>query len=322
MSRSIFALVFVAAAAACRSASAADLTTTLSRENKTIVVLNGELVEGDANRLRDIIKASTKSARPVSAMRLNSSGGSLIEGVRLAAIIQGAKLTTVIASGATCASACFIAFAAGNQKFAGATATVGVPGAADRFGRDAAGETPSIVRVVKELGLLDAIVEKMLATREDEIFWLTQDDLRAMGAATTGRPGPIAPEQPRAVQPSPQLAPAPKAAAPEPSTFKNWNDVVNAALAISREQNGGEPYTGRQCGLKFNSCATAVFYTGKDGKQVMVRTIKDSNGKPLVHETCTFNETKDVRTCVDWDMGTTRRDARDDKGSWRRMTDQ
>ena len=284
-------------------------------------MLNGELVEGDANRLQDIIKASTKSARPVSAVRLNSSGGSLIEGVRLAAVIQNAKLTTVIAGGATCASACFIAFAAGTQKFASATATVGVPGAADRFGQDAAGETPSIVRIVKELGLLDAIVEKMLVTRADEIFWLTQDDLRAMGAATTGRPGQVAPEQPRAVQPSPQRAPAPKAA-PEPSTFKNWDDVVSAALAISREQNGGEPYTGRQCGLKFNSCATAVFYTGKDGKQVMVRTVKDSNGKHLVHETCTFNETKNVRTCVDWDMRTTRRDARDDKGSWRRLTDE
>jgi hypothetical protein len=322
MSRSIFALVFVAAAAACGSASAADLTTTLSKDNKTIVVLNGELAEGDANRLEDIIKASAKSLRPGSAVRLNSSGGSLIEGVRLAAIILSAKLTTVIASGATCASACFIAFAAGNQKFASATATVGVPGAVDRFGRDAAGETPSIVRVVKELGLLDAIVEKMLDTPTDEIFWLTQDDLRAMGAATTGRPGQAAPEQPRAVQPSHQLAPAPKAAAPDPSTFKNWDDVVSAALAISREQNGGEPFTGKQCGLKFNSCATAVFYTGKDGKQVMVRTIKDSNGKHLVHETCTFNEPKDVRTCVDWDTGTTRRDARDDQGSWRRKTDE
>src|SRR5258707_9305939 len=149
-----------------------------------------------------------------------------------------------------------------------------------------------------------------------------QNDLSAMSVATNGIPGQNAPDQPPAVMQSNQLAPSPKAAAPEPSASKNWNDVVSAALAISREQNGGEPYTARQCGLKFDSCATAVFYTGKDGKQVMVRTIKDSNGKHLVHETCTFNETKNVRTCVDWDMGTTRRDARDDKGSWRRMTDQ
>jgi hypothetical protein len=184
--RGVFA--FACVAAASWSASAADLTTTLSRENRTIVLLNGELAEGDAGRFREIIRASYNSGRPVSGVRLNSPGGSLREGVRLAAVIHSAKIATVITSGATCAAACFIAFIAGSQKFVSATATVGVPGAADKFGQDAAGEIPAIVRVAKELGLLDAIVEKMLATREDEIAWLTQDDLRAMGATTTGRP--------------------------------------------------------------------------------------------------------------------------------------
>jgi hypothetical protein len=178
---------FACAAAACWPASAADLTTTLSKENKTIILLNGELAEGDAGRFKEIIKASIMSGRPVSGVRLNSPGGSLFEGVRLAALIQKARIATVITSGATCASACFIAFIAGSQKFVSVTATVGVPGAADKFGRDAAGEIPPIVRVAKELGLLDAIVEKMLATPNDEIAWLSQDDLRAMGATTTGR---------------------------------------------------------------------------------------------------------------------------------------
>jgi hypothetical protein len=64
---------------------------------------------------------------------------------------------------------------------------VAAPGAADKSGP--AGEIPPIVRVVKELGLLDAITEKMLNTPEGETFWLTNDDLRAMGATITGRPG-------------------------------------------------------------------------------------------------------------------------------------
>jgi len=186
VTRGVFA--FACVVAACWPASAADLTTTLSRENRTIVLLNGEFADGDAGRLRDIIRGSISSGRPVSGIRLNSPGGSLLEGVRLAGVIQNAKIATVIASGATCAAGCFIAFIAGNQKFVSATATVGVPGAANRFGRDAAGEVPAIVRVVKELGLLDSIVEKMLAAHEDEIVLLTQDDLRAMGATTTGRP--------------------------------------------------------------------------------------------------------------------------------------
>jgi hypothetical protein len=181
-------IAFACVVATCWTVSAADLTTTISRENRTIVLLNGALAEGDAGRLRDIIRGSVSAGRPVSGIRLNSPGGSLREGVRLAAVIVSARIATVIASGATCAAACFIAFIAGNQKFVSATATVEAPGAANKLGQDAAGETPSIVKVVKELGLLDAIVEKMLATREDDTVPLTQDDLRAMGATTTGRP--------------------------------------------------------------------------------------------------------------------------------------
>lgn len=181
-------LAFACVIAACWPALAADLTTTLSRENRTIVLLNGELADGDAGRLRDIIRGSNSSGKPVSGIRLNSTGGSLFEGARLAAVIDNAKIATVIASGATCAAACFIAFIAGNQKFVSATATVGAPGTANRLGQDAAGEVPAIVRIVKQLGLLDAIVEKMLAAREDEIVYLTPDDLRAMGATITGRP--------------------------------------------------------------------------------------------------------------------------------------
>jgi hypothetical protein len=184
---SVFA--FACVAAACSSGSAADLTTTLSRETRTIVLLNGALAEGDASKLRDIIRASINSARPVSGIRFNSPGGSMLEGVRLAGVIQTAKVATVVASGATCAAACFIAFVAGNQKFVSVSATVAAPGAADKSGQEPAGEIPAIVRVVKELGLLDAITEKMLNTREGETFGLTNDDLRAMGATITGRPG-------------------------------------------------------------------------------------------------------------------------------------
>ena len=321
MLRGVVAFAFVAAAVGCPPASAANLTTAVSKENKTIVILNGEVAEGDAGRLKDIIKSSINSGRLVSGMRFNSSGGSLLESVRLAGLIQNAKIATVVANGATCASACFVAFAAGSQKFVGVTASVGIPGVSDGTGQDAGDATNSIARVVKELGVPEAIIEKMLAARS-EIVWLTPDDLRTMGTTTTGKAGQPALSRPVAAQPPTQLAPSTRAVAPQSSALKNWNDVVSAALSTSREQNGGQPYTGKQCGLKFNSCATAVFYTGTDGRQVMVRTIKDLNGKYLVHETCTFNELKDERTCVDWDQGSTHRDTRDGKGVWRQVTDQ
>jgi hypothetical protein len=180
------ALAIAWMAAACWSASAAELTTTLSKDNRTIVILNGELAVGDAGRFKALLQASAAAGKPVSAMRFNSRGGNLLEAVRLAAVVSDARIATVVMARATCAAACFVPLIAGNQKFVSATATVGAPGAAPS--RGASGHMSEIVKVVKYLGLLDAIVEKMVATPEDDVAWLTLDDLRAMGATTTGKP--------------------------------------------------------------------------------------------------------------------------------------
>jgi hypothetical protein len=188
------ALAIAGMAAACWSASAAELTTTLNKDNRTIVALKGELAQGDASRFNNIMKTSSVAGKPVLEVRLNSRGGSLIEGVRLAAVIQGAKIRTVIDAGAACLGACFIPFIAGSQKVVNATATVAVPGAksdvqpAGNTPAVVRAETPAIVRVVQKLGLLDAIVTKMQATPEEDTFMLSSDDLRAMGATMIGRP--------------------------------------------------------------------------------------------------------------------------------------
>lgn len=195
--RRVLATVWMALA--CWSASAAELTTTQSKKNQTIVVLDGELAAGDASRFKNILKASAAAGKPVSAVRLNVPDGSLMEGTRLAAVIQGAnlqgaKIATVIVAGATCGGACFLPFIAGSQKFVSAAATVKVPGA--KSDRQPTGDTPAllqadkpdIVRVVQKLGLLDAIITRMLATPDDKVFLLTLDDLRAMGATITGKP--------------------------------------------------------------------------------------------------------------------------------------
>jgi hypothetical protein len=75
------ALALLAAAAVC-PASAATFTTTVSKENKTIVMLTGEIVEGDAEKLKAIIQSANEAGRLVSGIRFNSLGGNLLEGVR------------------------------------------------------------------------------------------------------------------------------------------------------------------------------------------------------------------------------------------------
>ncbi len=113
------------------SASAATLTSSVSKEGKTIIALNGEIAEGDSDTLKALIKTANDGGRLVSGLRLNSPGGSLLEGVKLADVIRYAKISTIVANGANCASACFIVFAAGSEKFVSYSASVGVHGASD-----------------------------------------------------------------------------------------------------------------------------------------------------------------------------------------------
>jgi hypothetical protein len=115
-----------------------------------------------------------------------------------------------------------------------------------------------------------------------------------------------------------QLPPAqPQAQAPT-----KWEDVVNGAINASTKQHNGKPQFGRVCQPETKTCATAVFFTSKDGLENIVVTIEDSNGKVVKRETCKFNQFSDVRNCVDFDRGTTRRDMKDANGNWVKIEDQ
>src|SRR5262249_24404447 len=147
----------------------------------------------------------------------------------------------------------------------------------------------------------EGIIGKMVVTRPDDIVWLDPDDLRAMGTSMTGKPAQAPPDQSIASQPPMQLAPSAKAVVPQAQGSKTWNDVVDAAFAISRKQNAGQPQTGRQCQPELKICTTAIFFKGEDGKDIMVKATEDMNGKHLEHEICSFNDFHDVRTCVNWE---------------------
>jgi hypothetical protein len=78
-----------------------------------IISISGEFVEGDTDASKLSIKAANDAEKFVSGVRLNSVGGNLLEGVKLADAIRFAKVATNVGQGAQCASACFLAFAAG-----------------------------------------------------------------------------------------------------------------------------------------------------------------------------------------------------------------
>ncbi|MGA9215552.1 MAG: hypothetical protein WBZ54_09895 [Methylocella sp.] len=237
--------------------AAATLTGYISKEGKVITVLNGEIAPGDTDQLQRIIKIANDSGKVVSAIRLNSPGGNLLEGVKLADAI---RFASVAPSGSTCASACFIAFAAGADKFASYGASIGVHGASDKNGQETDGSnsaTVAMAKIVKELGAPADIIGRMVVTPPDQMVWLSPNNLRAMGTTITGKPV----QTPAANAPTQLLPAQPTVEAAPPK----WEAIVNDAINASKAQHNGNPQLGRVCQPEFKTCSTAIFFTSKDG---------------------------------------------------------
>jgi hypothetical protein len=191
VSRPVHAILLSVALAAGSKVEAANLTTLLT-EKGTMIALKGDITREDANTLENLIRAANANGGVIRGLQLDSAGGNLLGGIRLARLIRGhADLSTTVAYGAKCASACFLVFAAGNGKFVSYESFVGVHGAADKQG-DVTEETRAATRAMahfcRELGVPSAITEKLIATPPDEIGWLTPEELRSMGATMVGVP--------------------------------------------------------------------------------------------------------------------------------------
>jgi hypothetical protein len=317
-------ITFGVSAAAFSAAMAANVTSTVSKEGKVIISIAGGIAEGDADSLKAVIKSANDSGRLVSGIRPNSPGGSVLEGTKLAEIVRFGKIATVVANGATCASACFIVFAAGDPKYVSYSASVGVHGASDKSGREtveAGAATVSMARIVKDLGVPAPIIGKMVVTPPDQIVWLGPDDLRSMGTTMTGNPAqvPPPPEQSATSQPPMQLDPSANAIVPPTSQTPqppDWSTIVKGAFALSARQNNGTPASSRACQPELKVCSTFVFFTANDGTTVMVRSVEDPTGQLIKRDICSFNEFGDVRVCTNFDTGAKSREMKNERGDW------
>jgi hypothetical protein len=214
-------------------ASAAELTAITSKDDAVIIAVTGELADGDADGLEARIKAANDRGQIVSAVRLDSPGGSLAEAIKLADLIRRAKLPTLVAAGSRCASACFIVFAAGIEKFASYDASIGVHGVSDESGHETArteAATISMARIANAFGVPTRIIGQMVVTPARDISWLSPDDLRSMGTIMTGRAS--RPASPVSIDDRPIVAPDPQS--PEAATAQADRRYAEANSAASR----------------------------------------------------------------------------------------
>jgi len=162
-------------------AAAAEITSSNLKDDTIEISISGNIAVGDAELLRTRIKAATDAGKQVASVRLNSEGGNLLEGARLADAVRSAKLSTNVGQDATCASACFLIFAAGETKYAYVRARIGVHGASEN-GAESRKATKAMARIAEELDVPSSIIRRMVNTPPNDVTWLSLNDLRLMGA--------------------------------------------------------------------------------------------------------------------------------------------
>jgi hypothetical protein len=164
-------------------ASAIDIQPIGTESSEIAMVLAGEIEPGDDEKLSEYFQAAQNQKLPISFVNLNSPGGLVSVGAGMARLIRNQQLKTRVKAGSTCASSCFMLFAAGKERYAEPGARIGVHSAVhQRLGetRDAKSTTIDMVRFLSELGVPPSIVGKVVTTKPDQITWLTTEDLRSM----------------------------------------------------------------------------------------------------------------------------------------------
>ncbi|MGM4885323.1 ATP-dependent Clp protease proteolytic subunit [Tardiphaga sp. 604_B6_N1_1] len=312
----------ITAAVSASAASAADIKSAVTRDGRVVISIIGEISPGDTVTLQAVIKSANDAGKMAASIRLNSIGGNLVEGVKLADAVKFAKMATNVGSNATCASACFLIFAAGETKFANYSARIGVHGASDQGEETirSGAATVSMARVAKELGVPASIIGRMVVTPPSDMVWLSPSDLQSMGTTMVGKPAQTLPPSANGpIDLRPQTS-SDAISASAPAKL-SWEELVSAGLRLSSEQNNGKPISVRTCQPEFKICVNAVFYQNNKGIESMLKIARDINDKVISREACTFNGPGDIRKCLDWDRGNSWTSMKDRNGAWQKVSD-
>ena len=141
---------------------------------------------GDVLRLRGDIKAGDyvkfrsyfADQRRIVGLDLDSPGGSLPEGFRIAILTRQKRLSTYVAN--ECDSACAFIFLMGRKRYVSKQARIGVHAVGNDDGsedRGAIRDTIQFARLFAKLGIPSSTIGKMVATPPRKITYLDQADL-------------------------------------------------------------------------------------------------------------------------------------------------
>lgn len=154
------------------------------------VLLTGGIAEGDARRFSEWLQAQPE---PPTAFGLHSPGGAVGEALEIGRLIRATGIPVVIASGASCFSACPYILAGGEEREVSRGALVGVH--QHYFGEntylpafllvsDIQVGQGEVMAYLDEMGIDPMMMAKALMTPPDDIYILLPEELEGFGLAT------------------------------------------------------------------------------------------------------------------------------------------
>ncbi len=142
-----------------------------------VLKLRGDVKAGDYVKFR----SQFGGQRRIVGLDLDSPGGSLREGVRIAMLTRQKRLSTYVAK--ECDSACAFIFLLGRKRYASGEAKIGVHAVGNDYGSEDNGtirDTIYFARLSAKLGIPSSTIGKMVTTPPGKIAFLDRGDLLAL----------------------------------------------------------------------------------------------------------------------------------------------
>jgi hypothetical protein len=156
-------------------------------KTRETMYIHGKIEPGDAK----IVEAAiAKNRRTLRGIILNSGGGNVMEGIELAQLILDKDYDTGVTRGGTCASACFMMWAAGKNRHLYADSTVGIHSSGFHDASTGGAKetavsfamTMAMARIYGELKVPYHLIGAMVMHGPNDMYWLTATDYQWMNA--------------------------------------------------------------------------------------------------------------------------------------------
>lgn len=161
-----------------------------SYKDKIVIDAVGEITVTEAKSFIAWVERSRRqwNGRKATAIVFNSGGGSVAGGRGMGILVAELHMTTGVAHGGQCSSACVLIWSAGEFKSAGSDSRVGVHMARNiEDGDPAVDGTIFSLHWLQKTGAPNSVVVGAMSTKPDDIYWLSQDELIAWGTRIVPR---------------------------------------------------------------------------------------------------------------------------------------